>query len=171
MIKKITNKYLYSLYIRKEFSIGKIARIIKIPKSKVFKLFRIYKIRIRTQKEALNLPSVKKRLIGKHPGNFIGYLISGDGYRLVYNPKHPFTNKKGYVREHRLVMEKYLGRYLKPEEVVHHKDGNRLNNKINNLLLFKNHKEHRLYHYNMFNYIIKNNLLENYHKFWENLKL
>ncbi|MDR2964791.1 MAG: HNH endonuclease [Treponema sp.] len=38
--------------------------------------------------------------------------------------------------------EKKLGRSLKPGEVVHHKDGNPLNNSPNNLKVYKNHSEH-----------------------------
>lgn len=60
-----------------------------------------------------------------------------DGYILIYKPKHPYSNNKGCIREHRLVMEKYLGRYLMPNEVVHHLDGDKENNKIDNLILTK----------------------------------
>lgn len=42
-------------------------------------------------------------------------------------------NKKGNVKEHRYIMEQYLGRKLKSNEVVHHIDGNRENNDIKNL--------------------------------------
>lgn len=40
-----------------------------------------------------------------------------------------------YQYEHILNMEKKLGRKLRPNEVVHHKDGNPANNAISNLLL------------------------------------
>src|SRR3990167_11166805 len=46
-----------------------------------------------------------------------GKMISG-GYVYVKSPNHPFANNCNYVREHRLVMEKHIGRYLLPKEVV-----------------------------------------------------
>ena len=80
---------------------------------------------------------------GKDAGNWKGgWKKTTDGYIAVYAPDHPFKNKKGYVLEHRLVMEKKIGRYLKPEEVVHHINGNRMNNKVTNLQLFPNNGEH-----------------------------
>lgn len=50
------------------------------------------------------------------------------------------------IFEHRLVMEKHLGRKLKRTEVVHHIDGSRSNNKIDNLMLFPNNRAHRKWH-------------------------
>lgn len=56
-------------------------------------------------------------------------------YKEVYSPSHPNATQAGYVREHRLVVEKHIGRYLNDCEIVHHIDGNTLNNDINNLEL------------------------------------
>ena len=42
-------------------------------------------------------------------------------------------NKKGNVKVHRAIMEEHLGRRLRPDEVVHHKDGDKTNNDISNL--------------------------------------
>lgn len=72
-----------------------------------------------------------------------GWTINSQGYLLIYLPQHPFCDGKGYVRKHRLVMEKHIGRYLKPEEIVHHINENKLDNNINNLELFPNNSIHR----------------------------
>lgn len=71
-----------------------------------------------------------------------GRITEYHGYIYRYKPHHPFTNKDGYVFEHRLVMEEHIGRYLFPEEVVHHKNNKPSDNDIKNLLLFKNQAEH-----------------------------
>lgn len=60
-----------------------------------------------------------------------------DGYMRVRFPRHPYA-KNGYVYEHRLVMESKIGRLLQRQEVVHHKNGNTLDNRVENLELFQN---------------------------------
>jgi len=64
------------------------------------------------------------------------------GYVLIYCPDHPNRNKDGCVMEHRLVVEKSLGRYLERKEVVHHINGVKDDNRLNNLQLFDNHSQH-----------------------------
>lgn len=68
------------------------------------------------------------------------------GYIGIYSPNHPFKDKNNCVLEHRLVMEKTINRFLTRYEVVHHKDFNRSNNKIENLMLFHNTSDHTYYH-------------------------
>jgi hypothetical protein len=65
-----------------------------------------------------------------------GRLKTPQGYILIHNPTHPNCNPNGYVREHRLVMEKILDRYLESTEEVHHKNGIRDDNSPNNLELW-----------------------------------
>jgi HNH endonuclease len=74
-----------------------------------------------------------------------GKYKSGNGYWLIHKPNHPNCNKDGYIYEHRLVMEKHLGRYLSKTEVVHHIDKNPLNNQIKNLELFETNGKHLKY--------------------------
>lgn len=67
------------------------------------------------------------------------------GYILIFKPKHPKAIG-GYIREHRLIMERYLGRYLRDEERVHHINGIKDDNQISNLLLLPNESAHRRLH-------------------------
>ena len=71
-----------------------------------------------------------------------GKIRDKGGYILVKNNQHPHANSQGYVREHRLVMEASLGRFLLPNEVVHHKNSKRDDNRLENLELFSSNGEH-----------------------------
>lgn len=67
-----------------------------------------------------------------------GVVIHGRGYRLIYKPEHPFAKGNGYVFEHRLVMEKHIGRYLAPNEIIHHLNSIKDDNRIENLIITNN---------------------------------
>ncbi|NBV27950.1 hypothetical protein EBS02_02870 [bacterium] len=62
-------------------------------------------------------------------------------YVWVYLPDHPNAMSNGYVYEHRLVMERALGRFLRENEQVQHTDGNPHNNTITNLELWVDDKD------------------------------
>jgi hypothetical protein len=63
------------------------------------------------------------------------------------NPEYR-ENRTGQ-RIGRAVMSEHLGRGLRPGEVVHHVDGDDMNNGLENLMLFKSHGEHLAYHHKM----------------------
>jgi hypothetical protein len=77
----------------------------------------------------------------RHP-NWKGGRILIGGYWYIYTPDHPYATKLHRVAEHRLVIEKQLGRYLESYEVVHHIDGNPQNNIPSNLMLFPSNANH-----------------------------
>jgi hypothetical protein len=64
------------------------------------------------------------------------------GYRFLLKPEHPRASDKGYVQEHRLVMEESLGRYLTKKERVHHLNGIKTDNRIDNLQLLSSQGDH-----------------------------
>ena len=80
---------------------------------------------------------------GKNHWNWKGgKKLNSQGYLLVYSPNHPFQDNQGYVREHRLVMEDKIGRYLSRTETIHHVNGNKIDNRIENLALYESDAQH-----------------------------
>jgi len=75
-----------------------------------------------------------------------GGIKENNGYIQVKAPNHPHRNKNNRVAEHRLVVEKKIGRYLTKDEQVHHIDFCKTNNKIGNLMIFKNGSDHSKFH-------------------------
>jgi len=65
-------------------------------------------------------------------------IISNGDYNYAKVSKHPNAIKHGYVLEHRIVMENHLCRLLNHDEVVHHKNGNKKDNRIENLEVMSN---------------------------------
>uniref|UniRef100_A0A6M3IV28 Putative homing endonuclease n=1 Tax=viral metagenome TaxID=1070528 RepID=A0A6M3IV28_9ZZZZ len=64
-----------------------------------------------------------------------GRLTNSAGYIIIKKSDHPFCGIHGYVMEHRLVMEKIIGRYLEPFEIIHHRNGIKSDNRPENLEL------------------------------------
>jgi hypothetical protein len=89
----------------------------------------------------MDIPWMKKYKGEKH-SKWKGGRLKARGYILIYSPSHPHRNKvgKGYVFEHRLVMEEKLGRFLSKNVIVHHINGIRNDNRIENLVLTTNSK-------------------------------
>lgn len=115
----------------------------------------IYKV---CKKHGIQCQRTGPRSAQGHPEWRGGRIVGKNGYIRVYCPDHPslvpknqrrmekanggYYRKNVYVWEHRLVMEEKLGRFLLPNEVVHHIDGNVQNNHPSNLELFQSNGEH-----------------------------
>ena len=85
------------------------------------------------------------KIKGQRSPNWKGGKTMKETYIRIWCPTHPHS-KGGYVAEHRLVMEKHLGRTLLPTEIVHHINQNHQDNRIENLMLFENGGTHRNFH-------------------------
>lgn len=98
----------------------------------------------RTQKHCINISEGKKC----HYNGINGYGHTKDhasGYVLAYAPDHPNATCDGYVFLHTIIMERFIGRYLNLDEVVHHENHIRNDNEIENLVLMKE-KQHMSMH-------------------------
>ena len=84
------------------------------------------------------------RWLAKHRRTTTGRCLTPKGYVLIYQPTHPHATKAGYVMEHRLVMERIVGRYLTPNEVVHHRNGQKGDNSDSNLELMEKRTHDRI---------------------------
>lgn len=96
----------------------------------------------------INLGKKRPNCSGKNNWNWKGgKRVSTNEYIYLLRPKHPFCDGMGYVKRCRIVMEKELGRYISPEEVIHHINKIRTDDRIENLKLFKNKSEHQKSHH------------------------
>lgn len=71
-----------------------------------------------------------------------GYHVDKDGYVLKRAPQHPAANSTKMVRVHRLVMEHHLDRFLGPDEVVDHRNGDKSDNRLENLRVYPKNSAH-----------------------------
>jgi hypothetical protein len=87
------------------------------------------------EKATEQILKVGRRQAGNGNGNWKGgKFVNHHGYSVVYSSNYP--NRGTYDLEHRLVMEKIVGRKLLPNETVHHKNGVRTDNRPENLELW-----------------------------------
>lgn len=131
----------FKSYLEKEYTSGKsmreIGEAIGVTTAAVRKYLVKYGIQRRKNTDFLKEPTTNP--------NWKGGRRIKDGYIVMYCPDYPGAMHGKYVYEHRYVMEQFLDRQLKSDEVIHHIDRDRANNNISNLLLLSP-SEHTLLH-------------------------
>jgi len=132
-------KQIANLYLDDKLSPPKIAEILHIPKPSIEMLLKKMGIR-RSQSEAMKLHSVK----GQNNPNWKGGKIKqGNGYIQVKMPEHPRANKRGYVLEHIILWEKHHQCSVPKGWDIHHLNGIRDDNRIENLIAMPRGKHMR----------------------------
>lgn len=94
-------------------------------------------------------PTCKKaHMVGPNSPTWKGGRIRDvDGYIRVYRPDHAHAFASGYAHEHVVVAAEPLGGRLPPGAVVHHANGDRADNRPENLVVLDDHSEHMKLHH------------------------
>lgn len=142
-IKELPKDVLIKLYVNQRLSANEVAKQLGVASMTVTRRLKDHGIYVRNPKEAhrctagVNHPSWKG---GKHQ--------TPDGYIAIHQPDNPHADVSGYVREHRLVWQQRHDELLPSDWIVHHLNGDRTDNRIENLKAMprKGHHGHLYIH-------------------------
>lgn len=162
----INRLVLEKLYLHQKNPIRLIARLLSCGEATVLRYLRLYEIERRPQqqwkgkhlseesKKKLSIAHTGKKLSEEHKQklsevrmgvtrNTPKRLTNKQGYILLWKPKHPMSNAVGYLLEHRFVMSEKLGRYIERDEIVHHLNSVKTDNRPENISLTDRSKHSR----------------------------
>ena len=169
---KVSREILYDLYIIRGKPMHEVAKELGIAVGTVYNYLNKYGIKTREQGEAFEklresgwkypksaIDKIRKAKKGRKPSEetrrkmSIADKVGGighkkkrsDGYIYIYFPDHPKSTKDGFIMEHDLIMECLIGRHLRDNEVVHHKNKIKDDNRKENLQLMTK-SEHATLH-------------------------
>lgn len=134
-------KVLYQKYVVDEISQIKIAKEFNVSLAIIKKYLDRYNIPTRNHKDSNKVSNSGEK---NHKWNGGIYCLTS-GYTRIYVTVHPSLNAPGYIYEHRNVVEEHLGRYLEKDEHVHHLNGIKSDNRLENLQVMSN-SEHQKIH-------------------------
>lgn len=127
-------KWLDERYCKQRLNAPSIAREAGVTTTTIYNWLKYHGIARRTSGESQ---------LGKPASNWKGGRSkSASGYIRIWAPDNIMASKQGYVMEHRLVVSKNLGRPLEAWEIVHHKNGIKDDNRIENLELLPKQADH-----------------------------
>lgn len=86
--------------------------------------------------------------------------------KLNYNGYISIFIDGRWIYEHKYIVEQFIGRELKKGEVVHHINGIKTDNRISNLMLFKNQKEHQKFHLKIKQFKLTNPIIRQINNRW-----
>lgn len=152
MKKKYENKvWLKKKYSLEKLTITEISKLCKCGSTTIYRRLIKFNIKVRSSRFKTNHATWNKGLKGIHLSpetefkkgenlrekntHWKGGMTESNGYIYIYRPDHPYCEGKGYVLRSHLIAEKALGRYLKKNEMVHHINGNKKDDRNSNFLI------------------------------------
>lgn len=128
IVVRLSPEEIRRLYWEEGLSLRATAKRLGVSKPVISSIMRKAGMPIRSKEEGAHLAQWKGGRIRRNRGYVWVKLLPDD-------PFYEMASDRGYVLEHRLVMARHLGRPLRPDEIVHHKNGVTDDNRIENLEL------------------------------------